>query len=55
MSLEERKTQYAILYWPSENMPNDEVGSGRSPATLSLDSNWGTIRIDLGGREAVKQ
>ena len=56
MSLEERKAQYPTLYWPSENMPNDGVGSRRSLETIRLDStNWGTIWIDLGGREAAKQ
>ena len=49
MPLEERKTKYATLYWPSENEPNDNVGSGRSPETMSIDStSWGTIWIDLG-------
>ena len=51
MPLEERKKKYATLYWPTENEPNDKVGSGRSPETLSLDStSWGTIWIDLGDR-----
>lgn len=51
LPLEERKAKYPTLYWPTENEPNDAVGSGRSPETLNLDSaSWGTIWIDLDGR-----
>jgi|GEM_PF-1899426 len=56
MSPEERKAKYPTLYWPSENMPNSAVGSGRSLETLSLNStSWGAIWIDLENRSKAKQ
>jgi hypothetical protein len=56
LPLEERKRKYATLYWPSENEPNDKVGSGRSPETIRLDStSLGNIWIDLGDRTAAKK
>lgn len=49
LPLEVRKAKYPTLYWPTENMPNDAVGSGRSPEKIRLDSNnLGNIWIDLG-------
>jgi hypothetical protein len=56
LPLEERKRKYPTLYWPSEDKPNDAVGSGRSHETLSLDpAAWGAIWIDLDHPTEAKQ
>jgi hypothetical protein len=47
LSLEERKTQYPTLYWPSEPAPN-ESSKENFPETVSFDpSTWGNIWIGL--------
>ena len=51
MSLEERKTKYPTLYWPTEKLPHEVVGRGKALENLRLDpAEWGTIWIDLGRR-----
>lgn len=56
MSPEERRKRYPTLYWPTEPAPNDSIGMGTWPETISTDcANFGKIWIDLESEAAAEQ